>query len=71
MMLGAFSIGFLALLTVVLPVLNWRVLLGLLALIAMGISGHWIMGRWVARVIAESEEAEALEARLKETRGSD
>ena len=71
MMLGAFAIGFLALLTVVLPILNWRVLLCLLAVIGMGVTGHWIMGRWVARVIAESEAAEARDARLKESRESD
>jgi len=71
MMLGAFAVGFFALLTIVLPVLNWRVLLGLIAVVTMGVMGHWMMGRWVARVIAQSEEADALEARLSESRESD
>ena len=70
-MLGSFAIGFLALITVVLPILNWRVLLCLLAVVGMGVAGHWIMGRWVSQVIAASEEADALEARLKESRESD
>lgn len=68
MMLVFFTVGFLALITVVMPILNWQVLLSLLAVVAMGITGHLIMGRWVAHVIAQSEQAESLDEQIAATR---
>lgn len=54
--------GFLALMGLILPVINFKVLLGILAFLGLNILGHVILGRWVARRIAatrtEADDAE-------------
>ena len=54
--------GFLALMGLILPVINFKVLLGILGFLGLNILGHVILGRWVARRIAatrtEADDAE-------------
>lgn len=54
--------GFLALMGLILPVINFPVLLGILGFLGLNILGHVILGRWVARQIAatrtEADDAE-------------
>lgn len=46
--------GFLALMGLILPVINFPVLLGILGFVGLNVLGHLILGRWVARRIAAS-----------------
>ena len=46
--------GFLALMGLILPVINFKVLLGILGFLGLNILGHVILGRWVAQLIAET-----------------
>lgn len=48
--------GFFALMGVILPIINFPVLLGIVGFIGLNVLGHVVLGRWVARRIAATRE---------------
>ena len=48
--------GFFALMGVILPIINFPVLLGIVGFIGLNVLGHVVLGRWVARRIAAIQD---------------